>query len=73
MAGRIKEKDLHRKFCKSFVENQLYFNKNENFEDDEKKEIDGISFFWLKNIKTDKYLEKRFQREKMYLFSGNFI
>ena len=35
LAGRIKEKDLHRKFCKCFIENQLYFNKNENFEDDE--------------------------------------
>ena len=38
-----------------------------------KQKKDEIKIFWLKNIKIEKFLEKIFQREKIYYLSGNFI
>ena len=67
LAGRKEKRDSPGKFYKSSVENKLYLKKNKLFSIMKRLKIKGIKFFWLKNITTEKCLNKRFQRKEIYL------
>ena len=73
LAERFKKKNAPRKFYKRLIQNKSYFNKDEIIVVT-KKTKDGKSIFcWLTNIKTKKFIKNRFQRQEIYLLSGNFI
>ena len=73
LTGRLKKKDSLGKFYKSSVENKSCFYKKEIFLITRRQIIDGKFFYWLKSTKNGKKLNKKFQREKNYSLSGNFI
>ena len=62
LAERIKKKTARGKFYKQIVQNISYFNKKEKFTIRNKQKIDKNMYYWVKNLKTNKYLLKTFQK-----------
>ena len=62
LAERIKKKTARGKFYKQIVQNISYFNKKEIFTIRNKQKIDKNMYYWVKNLKTNKYLLKTFQK-----------
>ena len=73
LAERIRKKSTPGKFFKKSVQNIVYFNKKQTFIIRTKQKIDKIVYYWLKNSKNNKYLTKRFQRNKLFALKNNFI
>ena len=73
LAERIKKKSAPRKFYKQSVQNTEYFNKEQVFGMRNKQKLDKITYYWLKNVKNNKFLTKRFQRNKLFTLKKNFI
>ena len=49
-----------------------YFNKENVFIITNKRKIGDKTFHWLKNIKLNKYFNKRFQRQELFAILNNF-
>ena len=62
LAERIKKKTARGKFYKQIVQNISYFNKKEILTIRNKQKIDKNMYYWVKNLKTNKYLLKTFQK-----------
>ena len=62
-----------RKIYIQSVQNIAYFNKEETYVIKTKQKIDKIVYYWLKNSKNNKYLTKRFQRNKLFALKNNCI
>ena len=73
LAERIKKKSAPGKFYKQSVQNIEYFNKEQVFAIRTKQKIDKITYYWLKNVKNNKFLIKRFQRKELFASKNNFI
>ena len=73
LAEKIRNKSVSAKFYKQTVQNISYFNKENEFTIRNKNKIDKKTTYWLKNTKTNKYLLKRFQRDKLFSLVNNFI
>ena len=73
LAERIRKKSAPGKFYKQSVQNIACFNKEQTFVIRTKQKIDKIVYYWLKNSKNNKYLAKRFQRNKLFALKNNFI
>ena len=73
LAERIKKKSAHGKFYKQLVQNLVYFNKEQVFAIRTKQKKDKIMYYWLKNVKNNKFLTKRFQRNELFALKNNFI
>ena len=73
LAQRIKKKSVPGKFYKQSVHNVAYFNKEQVFFIRTKQKIDKITYYWLKNVKSNKFLTKRFQRNELFVLKNSFI
>ena len=73
LAERIKKKSAPGKFYKQLIQNIAYFNKEQVFAIRTKQKIDKITYYWLKNVKNNKFLIKRFQRNELFALKNNFI
>ena len=73
LAERLKKKDAPAKFCKSSTQKKSCFYQDEIFVITKKQKNDNQYFYWLTNTKTKKFIKNRFQRQKIYSLSGNFI
>ena len=58
LSGRINKESSPGKFYMSNVENKMYFNKDLIFLITDRENIDGKSFYWVKNTKTEKKNKK---------------
>ena len=72
LAERIKQKDAPSRFYKQSVQNFSYFNKQRTFMIRIKQSIDGITFYWLKDVQNNRRVSKRFQRTELFAIRGNF-
>ena len=73
LAERIKKKSAPGKFYKHLIQNIAYFNKEQVFAIRTKQKIDKITYYWLKNVKNNNFLIKRFQRNELFALKNNFI
>ena len=73
LAEGIKKKLAPAKVCKQSVQNIACFNKEQVFSIRTKQKVDKITYNWLKNVKNNKFLTKRFQRNKLFALKNNFI
>ena len=72
LAERIRKKSAPGKFYKQSVQNISYFNKEKTFSIRKKRKIDQITYYWLKNLQSNRNLTKRFQRTELFAISNNF-
>ena len=73
LGERIKKTSGPAKFYKKSVQNIAYFNRERTFSIRKKKKIDKINYYWLKDLKPNKNMTKRFQRAELFALRGNFI
>ena len=69
----IKKKSATGKVYKQSVQNIACFNKEQVLSIRTKQKVDKITYYWLKNVKNNKFLKKRFQRNKLFALKNNFI
>ena len=74
LAEGIKKKSAPGKVYKqSSVQNIACFNKEHVFSIRTKQKVDKTMYYWLKNVKNNKFLTKRFQKNKLFALKNNFI
>ena len=73
LAERIRKKSTPGEFYKQSVQNITYFNKEQTFIIRTKQKTEKVVYYWLKNSKHNKYLIKRFQRNKLFALKNNFV
>ena len=73
LAKRIKKRSVPGKFYKEAVQNISYFNKKMIFTIRNKQKIDKKTYYWIKNLKNNKYLLKRFRRHERFAIVNNFV
>ena len=73
LAERIKKKAAPGRFYKQSVQDISYFNKDKTFLIRKKQSIDGITFYWLTEVQTNRKILKRFQRTELFAIRGNFV
>ena len=73
LAERIRKKDSPGRFYKQYVQNITYFNKQRTFMKRKKQSINGITFYWLTDVKNNRKGSKMFQRTELFAIRGNFI
>ena len=66
LAERIKKKSAPGKFHKQSVQNIAYFNRERTFYIRKKKKINKINYYWLKGLKTNRNMTKRFQSAELF-------
>ena len=73
LAERIQKKGTPGKFYKQTVQNVNYFNKDTVFVIRKKKNIGGITYYWVRDTKNNKNMTKRFLRSEIFALKSNFI
>ena len=73
VSGKNLKKTAPGKFYKQSVQNIAYFNWGETFSIRKKQTINKIDYYWLKNLRNNKILMKRFQRTELLAVANNFI
>ena len=73
LAERIKKKDAPGRFYKQSVQNISYFNKQKTFTIRKEQLINGITFYWLKDVQNNQKVFKKFQRTELFAIRGHFI
>ena len=61
-----KKKSAPGKSYKQLVQNVAYFNRDEIFSIRKRQTVDKIDYYWLKNLRNDKVLMKKFQRIELF-------
>ena len=73
LAERIKKKSVPGKIYKQSVPNITYFNNEKIFTIRATQMIDKITYYWLKNIETNRKVTKRFARTELLLLEIIFL
>ena len=73
LAKRIKKRSAPGKFYKEAVQNISYFSKKMIFTIRNKQKIDKKTYYWIKSLKNNKYLLKRFRRHERFAIVNNFV
>ena len=73
LAERIQKKSAPGKFYKQSVQNVSYFNKDTVFIIRKKKNIGGITFYWVRETKNNKNMTKRFLRSEIFALKSYFM
>lgn len=73
LAERIKKKSAPGIFYKQSDQNISYFNKDMIFLVRKKQVIDDTTYYWLKNMKTNKNVAKRFSRSELFALRANLF
>ena len=68
LAERIQRKSASGKFYKQSVQKVNYFNKDTMFVIRKKKNIGGITYYWVQDTKKNKNMTKRFLRSEIFAF-----
>ena len=61
-----KKKFAPGKSYKQLVQNVAYFNRDEIFSIRKRQTVDKIDYYWLKNLRNNKVLMKKFQRIELF-------
>ena len=61
-----KKKSAPGKSYKQLVQNVAYFNRDEIFSIRKRQTFDKIDYYWLKNLRNNKVLMKKFQRIELF-------
>ena len=61
-----KKKSAPGKSYKQLVQNVAYFNRDEIFSIRKRQTVDKIDYYWLKNLRNNKVLMKKFQRIELF-------
>ena len=54
-------------------QNVSFFNKERLFGISNKKRIDNKMFYWVADVKNNRILKERFQRQELFAVENNFI
>ena len=73
LAERIKKKDAPGRFYKQSVQNISYFKKQRTFTIRKEQLINGITFYWLKEVQNNRKVLQKFQRTELFAIRGHFI
>ena len=71
LVEKIKKKISAREILQPV--NIASFNRDETFSIRRKQSINKIDYYWLKNLRNNKILTKRFQRKELFAVVNNFI
>ena len=61
-----KKKSAPGKSYKQLVQNVAYFNRDEIFSIRKRQTVDKIDYYWLKNLRNNKVLMKKFKRIELF-------
>ena len=61
-----KKKSAPGKSYEQLVQNVAYFNGDEIFSIRKRQTVDKIDYYWLKNLRNNKVLMKKFQRIELF-------
>ena len=61
-----KKKFAPGKSYKQLVQNVAYFHRDEIFSIRKRQTVDKIDYYWLKNLRNNKVLMKKFQRIELF-------
>ena len=73
LAERIRKKCTPGKFYKQSVQNVSYFNKDMVFVIRKKKNVGDITYYWVRDMKNNKNMTKRFLRSEIFALKSNFM
>ena len=72
LSKRIKMKAAPGKFYKQSVKNISYFNNKKTFTI-KIQMINGIKYYWLKDVQNSRKVTKTFHRTELFALRGNFV
>lgn len=70
---RLKKKDVPGKFYKSTTQSKSIFNKEQLYIIRKRKKTNNIYYYWIFKENSDRLINERFQRQKLYLLTKYLI
>ena len=70
---RLKKKDVPGKFYKSTTQSKSICNKEQLYIIRKRKKTNNIYYYWIFKENSDRLINERFQRQKLYLLTKYLI